>query len=241
MADIRHRVGIAAPAERVYQALATTDGLSGWWTRDVQGDSRMGGKLEFYFGQPEPAAVMEVTDLVPGRRVGWRCVQGPDEWVGTSLAFDLTTSEEIGETAVRFTHADWRNPIDFSLESMAQAAAQAEGLREVFRGPSEPAPVGAWERLAGALEDDFNTPAALAVVHEWRDHDLIRRALEVFGLGSLGDQEAAPAEIVDLAERRVAARLERDFDLADSLRDEIEAAGWEMRDEPGGYRLFTRR
>ena len=59
MADIRHRVGIAAPAERVYQTLATTDGLSGWWTRDVRGDSRMGGKLEFYFGQPEPAVVME--------------------------------------------------------------------------------------------------------------------------------------------------------------------------------------
>jgi hypothetical protein len=30
MADIRHRVGITAPAGRVYHALATTDGLSGW-------------------------------------------------------------------------------------------------------------------------------------------------------------------------------------------------------------------
>jgi hypothetical protein len=37
MFDIRHRVGITAPAGRVYHALATTDGLSGWWTRDVTG------------------------------------------------------------------------------------------------------------------------------------------------------------------------------------------------------------
>ena len=43
-----------------------------------------------------------------------------------------------------------------------------------------------------ALEDDFNTPAALAVMHEWRDHGLLRRALEVFGLGSLGELRTAP-------------------------------------------------
>ena len=35
----------------------------------------------------------------------------------------------------------------------------------------------AWERFAAALDDDFNTPAALAVMHEWRDHELLRRAL----------------------------------------------------------------
>ena len=44
-----------------------------------------------------------------------------------------------------------------------------------FRAPSEPAPDGAWERFAAALDDDFNTPEALAVLHEWRDHELLRR------------------------------------------------------------------
>jgi uncharacterized protein YndB with AHSA1/START domain len=76
MVDIRHRVGITAPAGRVYQALATREGLSGWWTRDVRGTSEAGRKLEFFFGGSEPAAVMEVTDLVPDRRVAWRCVEG---------------------------------------------------------------------------------------------------------------------------------------------------------------------
>jgi uncharacterized protein YndB with AHSA1/START domain len=116
MCDIRHRVGITAPAGRVYDALATTDGLSGWWTREVTGVSRVGEKLEFYFGYPEPAAVMEVTELIPDRRVAWRCVQGPDEWVGTAVAYDLSTDGV--ETAGLFTHADWREPIEQSLREL---------------------------------------------------------------------------------------------------------------------------
>ncbi len=141
---------------------------------------------------------------------------------------------------VFFLGGHWRKPIDFSDGTMAQAAAQAERFREIFRSASAPAASGAWERFAAALEDDFNTPAALAVMHEWRDHRLLRRALEVFGLGSLGELRTAPPEVVALAERRVAARTARDFATADELRAEIETAGWELRDEPGGYALVPR-
>jgi cysteinyl-tRNA synthetase len=135
----------------------------------------------------------------------------------------------------------WSKPVDFSDEAMDAAAARAEGFREVFRGTSEPAPDDAWARFAAALEDDFSTPAALAVMHEWRDHDLLRRALEVFGLGSLATEDEAPAEIVELAERRQSARSARDFQEADRLRAELEAAGWEARDLDGGYLLVPRR
>jgi cysteinyl-tRNA synthetase len=135
----------------------------------------------------------------------------------------------------------WSKPLDFSDEVMEAAAARAERFRDVFRVSSEPAPDDAWDRFASALEDDFNTPAALAVMHEWRDHDLLRRALGVFGLESLAESEDAPAEIVALAERRVAARSEKEFAEADRLRDEIEAAGWDVRDEADGFRLVRRR
>ena len=134
----------------------------------------------------------------------------------------------------------WNKPVDFDDLVMAQAAARAEGFRDVFRNPHESAPEGSWERFGEVLDDDFNTPAALAVMHEWRDHELLRRALSIFGLESLAQDEEAPAEIVDLAARRQAARDSRDFDEADRLRDELEAAGWEARDEPGGYRLVPR-
>jgi cysteinyl-tRNA synthetase len=140
-----------------------------------------------------------------------------------------------------FLTAHWRSPIDFSDDRMADAQARADGLREVFRNPSEPAAADAWERFAVALDDDFSTPAALALMHEWRDHDLLRRSLDVFGLSALAEQEEAPSEVHALAGRRQEARAARDFDRADELRERIEAAGWEVRDDPGGYRLVPRQ
>jgi cysteinyl-tRNA synthetase len=146
------------------------------------------------------------------------------------------------ETALLFfLTAHWHSPIDFSDERMAEAAARAAGLREVFRNPSEPAAEEAWERFESALDDDFNTPEALALMHEWRDHELLRRALDVFGLVALAEDESAPAELHELARSRQEARDGRDFARADELRAEIEAAGWEVRDEAGGYRLVRSR
>ena len=136
-----------------------------------------------------------------------------------------------------FLTGHWRKPLDYSQATLEAAEARAEGFREVFRGASQPAQNGAWERFSAALEDDFNTPAALAVMHQWRDHELLRRAFAIFGLESLAEEEQAPGEVVALAELRIEARTARDFDEADRLRDEIEAAGWEVRDEAGGFRL----
>src|ERR671934_1895845 len=115
---------------------------------------------------------------------------------------------------VYFLTGHWSKPIDFSDETMRAAEARVERFRDVFRGPSEPAEAGEWERFAAALDDDFNTPEALAVMHGWRDHDLLRRALDVFGLASLAEEQAAPPEIVELAERRRQARAARDFEEA---------------------------
>jgi len=134
MADIRHRVGINAPKERVYEALATVEGLSDWWTRDTAGDPAVGGKLEFFFGQAEPGGVMEVAGLVPGQRVAWRCVQGPDDWVGTVLTFDLAESD--GETVLLFTHADWREPVEFMHHCSTKWAYFLLGLKAGLEGGS---------------------------------------------------------------------------------------------------------
>jgi cysteinyl-tRNA synthetase len=137
-----------------------------------------------------------------------------------------------------FMTGHWRKPLDFSETTMAQAAAQVERLRNVFRSPSEP--VGDWAAFEAALEDDFNTPEALALLHGWRDHELLRRGLDVFGLASLAEAEEAPAELVELAEQRRAARAGGDFAEADRLRDEIAAAGWVVRDVAGGFQLVPK-
>jgi uncharacterized protein YndB with AHSA1/START domain len=132
MPDIRHRVGIAAPQSRVYEMLATKDGLAGFWTRRVEGNSAVGDKLSFFFGRPEPSAVMEVIELSPGDRVRWRCVDGPPEWVGTTVTFDL--KDGGGETALLFTHAGWRESVEFMHHCSTKWATVLVGLRSGLEG-----------------------------------------------------------------------------------------------------------
>ena len=141
---------------------------------------------------------------------------------------------------VFFLTGHWSKPIDYSDETLTAAEARKENLREVFRNASVPAAAGEWERFEAALEDDFNTPDALAIMHGWRDHGLLRRALDIFGLESLAEEEDAPPEVVELARQRQEARAARDFDEADRLRAEIEAAGWEARDVADGFQLVPR-
>ncbi len=145
---------------------------------------------------------------------------------------------------VFFLTGHWRKPIDFSEETMAQAAARADTLRNAFtQQPAEDADDG-WDAFAAALEDDFDTPRALAVLHGFaseRRLGLLRRGLAVFGLESLAAREQAPPEISALAEQRERARAQRDFETADRLRDELAAAGWELRDDPGGGSTLVRR
>jgi cysteinyl-tRNA synthetase len=147
---------------------------------------------------------------------------------------------------VYFLGGHWRKPIDFSDDAMAAAQAQVEGFRNAFRGPATEDGEPDWEVFRAALDDDFNTPEALALLHEWRSAgrtDLLLRGLEAFGLDSLAEPEDAPAEIVGLAEARAAARERRDFDEADRLREAIEASGWQARDvdAPPGFQLVPRR
>ncbi|MFL5960697.1 MAG: cysteine--tRNA ligase [Gaiellaceae bacterium] len=159
-----------------------------------------------------------------------------------SLGNDVSLQEALDrwgrETLLFFfLTGHWRKPLDYSEETLEQARAQLETFRNVFHSPSEP--VGEWSELEAALDDDFNTPEALAVLHGWRDHELLRRAFSIFGLASIAEVEEAPAEVAQLAGLRREARDAKDFAEADRLRDEIEAAGWEVRDvaEPPGYRL----
>src|SRR6059058_1509530 len=97
-----------------------------------------------------------------------------------------------------FMTAHWRKPIDFTDATLAQARSQVETLRNFFvehAGDGEPVEQ---ERLAAALDDDFNTPDALAIFHDWRSRGLaadLRAGLELFGLGSLADREAAPPDV----------------------------------------------
>jgi uncharacterized protein YndB with AHSA1/START domain len=110
MYDIRHRIGINAPIERVHHDLTTIDGLASWWTTDTQGDAAERGKVDFTFGSRGQVTV-DVETVTPDR-VAWRIVHGPDEWIDTTVEFDL--AQEGDETVIQFAHAGWREVVPFT-------------------------------------------------------------------------------------------------------------------------------
>jgi uncharacterized protein YndB with AHSA1/START domain len=133
MADIVHRVGAAAAPEKVYEALTTVAGLRGWWTEEARGEAGQGGTIDFGFCR------MEVAEAVPGRRVRWRCLSGPAEWVGTEVVFDLARRD--GETFVVFKHAGWKAPVEFMHHCSTKWAVFLLSLRDlVDKGHGAPAP-----------------------------------------------------------------------------------------------------
>jgi cysteinyl-tRNA synthetase len=162
--------------------------------------------------------------------------------------------DEVGGAALvlYFTGGHYRQPLAFTPESLEAAVNGTRRIREAARrlapgdSPAELAPQR--DAFFDALADDFNTPRALAALYEWigeanklpagAGDAHLREMLGVLGLESLLEAEAAaPPEVAALAERREAARRDRDFVEADRLRDELRDRGWEVRDGPQGPEL----
>jgi len=116
--------------------------------------------------------------------------------------------------------------------------------------------LGGFERAWETLAQDLNTPAALGQVFKalksaaksarsqdealaaWRG---LHSMLAALGLALPERQPVEeieiPAEIRDLAERRWAARREKDWAASDTLRDELAAMGWIVKDGRDSYEL----
>lgn len=152
--DIVHRVGIKAPASQVYAALATIDGLAGWWTRDTTGSAQPGGHVAFRFrtaaGDEIGGFGMDVIEGVPDRKVRWRVKDGPAEWLGTDVEFEL--SQQDGHTIVMFGHRHWRDGGEggeFMAHCSTKWATFLLSLRDLVEtGQGQPAPhdlkIGNW-------------------------------------------------------------------------------------------------
>jgi cysteinyl-tRNA synthetase len=228
-------------------------GRPGWHIEcSAMAEELLGERFEIHGGGIDLVFPHHENELAQSRALGHDFAQiwthnGMLRFTGEKMSKSLGNVVTIREAIDRwgretvllfFMTAHWSKPIDFSDETMAQAAAQVGTIRNKLRYPGEAN--DDWQELVAALDDDFNTPDALAVLHRWQDRDLIVRALDLFGLGSMAGEESAPAEVVELAERRERARTSRDFGESDRLRGEIEAQGWEVRDEPEGFRLVRR-
>lgn len=144
MVDILHRVGIKAPVSKVYTALATVEGIGGWWTRETSGTSKVGETVRVRFAAPDGTELgsmtMEVVALEPDKKVHWRFRAGPDEWIGTDATFDLYRDGEY--TIVLFGHRNWREAVEFTAHCSMKWATFLLSLRELAEtGKGKPSPV----------------------------------------------------------------------------------------------------
>jgi cysteinyl-tRNA synthetase len=157
-------------------------------------------------------------------------------------------------TLVLQTH--YRSPMEVGPANLADAKAALDRLDALARRARVAGMAETDERdepttdaFAAALDDDFNTPAALGALFEWvserhrrgdepvgRD-DLVEM-LSVLGLENLAerDEQAGPEE-QQLLEQRQAARARGEYADADRIRDELRARGWEVRDGSAGPQL----
>jgi hypothetical protein len=137
MVDILHRIGAEGSApEKVYDALTTLDGLSGWWMEDTSGDTGLGGVIAFPIG-----LALKVTELDPGRLVRWEVLDGPAEWVGTGIRWDLRQDGDW--TIVLLTHQGWREPVEFMHHCSTKWATHLLSLKQLVEtGAGAPNPEG---------------------------------------------------------------------------------------------------
>ena len=149
MVDIIHRIGITASPAEVYDAIATVDGVAGWWTRHTTGESKVGGVITVRFldhgsdGRGPMAEKgrmdLEVSRLDPGQAVRWRVTAGPPEWIGTTI--DWRLSHRDGWTIVRFAHRGWAEPVEFLDHCSTKWATFLLSLKELVEtGRGRPSP-----------------------------------------------------------------------------------------------------
>lgn len=143
MINIVHRIGIKSPVSQVYYAIATLEGLANWWTEEVGGESKVGSNISFRFRSTNAELlgemVMQVTELNASKAVRWQCVDGPAEWIGTDITFEL--SEQDNQTILLFGHRNWREAVEFTSHCSMKWAIFLLSLREyVETGVGKPSP-----------------------------------------------------------------------------------------------------
>ena len=160
----------------------------------------------------------------------------------------------------------YRQPLEFSFESLDAAAAGyknivrkiADLIQSDAQGEQDNDVYNTWhDKILAPASDNFKTAESLVVIQELLKDTSINPATKIalfefvdrlLGLQFIDrakklialEQVAAPAEIVELAKRRADAKAAKDWATADTLRAEIDAAGWTVLDGKDGYKIVKK-
>ncbi|MGC9366293.1 MAG: cysteine--tRNA ligase [bacterium] len=147
--------------------------------------------------------------------------------------------------------AHYRKNLLFSFDNLQAAKNAVEKLRDwvmrlkkVEDEPDQTAYREYQQQFNREINDDLNTPRALSVLWEVLNHDqlssgtklsLLENFDQVLGLNlSTGKSEELPEQLKLLVGNRDEARNQKNFKLADQLRDEITRLGYQVIDSPEG-------
>jgi len=155
-------------------------------------------------------------------------------------------------------NAHYRTGLNFAFSALDDARKSLEKIdRCVAQATEGETPEWAQKRLdefSEAVNDDLNLPRAFAALFELvRDANgkgaagtlgVFRRMDEVLGVIFFGNEKPKaeiPPEVRALLDARAEARKAKDWATSDRLRDEIAAAGWEVKDSRDGQSCTKRQ
>jgi len=165
--------------------------------------------------------------------------------------FTLSDLEKKGFAPLEYRYlilsTHYRKPLNFSLEILKKSREAYIRLRNILSDIKDDDEVNKkyLKEFQDSIDDDLNTPQALQVLWKLvRDTkakgkiNTIKKMDEVFGLDLLKKEEIdLPKEIEELVEKRNLARKEKDWALADKLRDQIKKKGYSIDDASGGSKV----
>src|SRR5436189_520437 len=158
-------------------------GRPGWHIEcSVMAEEELGPEFELHGGGLDLVFPHHENELAQSTALGHRFARiwahnGMLEFGGEKMSKSLGNDVSIrnvldtwGREVVLlfFMTGHWRKPIDFTDDTLAQAKAQVDTFSNFFLDTPPSGEPQEQERLAEVLDDDFNTPEALALLHEWR-------------------------------------------------------------------------
>ncbi len=82
---------------------------------------------------------MKVIELDPDKHLLWEVVDGPEEWIGTHVRWDLAQADDY--TVVLFKHEGWKEPVEFMHHCSTKWAIflmSLKSLIETGKGTPDP-------------------------------------------------------------------------------------------------------